>query len=232
MAVLKWRGVTGDVPLSQIFISHSAKDTKPLQFLNQAFATTNVQAKYEEIEAIVSGKRTAQQIRADINASRAIMVVLGPNAEKLRHTRDWIVWESGTATGMGKDIWVLEAFEDCIKSSVVVPHLRHYVAFDYNDGWLIYLRNIIASYDDSLAIKTIASTTGLGAMMGAGAGALIGAGVGIVLAANAQPKAPTGFPMTCPQCQSLYNVHIGVAAMRCPVCNVPIRFETGNCDGW
>ena len=95
--------------MAQIFISHSAKDTKPLQFLNQAFATTNVEAKYEEIEAIVSGKRTSQQIKADIAGSRAIMVVLGPNAEKLRHTRDWIVWESGTATGVGKDIWVLEA---------------------------------------------------------------------------------------------------------------------------
>ena len=63
--------------MAQIFISHSAKDTKPLQFLNQAFATTNVEAKYEEIEAIVSGKRTSQQIKADIAGSRAIPVPNG-----------------------------------------------------------------------------------------------------------------------------------------------------------
>lgn len=220
-----------ETDVSQIFISHSAKDTKPLQFLNQAFATTNVQAKYEEIEAIVSGRRTAQQIKADINASRAIMVVLGPNAEKLRHTRDWIVWESGTATGIGKDIWVLEAFEDSTALSIVVPHLRHYLAFSYDNSWLIYLRNIISSYDDSLFFKSVASTAGLGALVGAGAGALIGAGVGVLIAANAQPKCPTGVPMTCPQCQSMYNVHIGVPAMRCPVCNGSIRFVDNNC-GW
>ena len=216
--------------MSQIFISHSAKDTKPLQFLNQAFATTNVQAKYEEIEAIVSGRRTAQQIRADINNSRAIMVVLGPNAENLRHTRDWIVWESGAATGVGKDIWVLEVLEDCTRLSVVVPHVRHYIAFSYDNSWLIYLRNIIASYDDSLFFKTVTATTGIGAMAGP-AGALVGAGVGVVLAASAQPKCPTGFPMTCPQCKSLYNVHISVPTMRCPVCNCSIRFVDNNC-GW
>jgi len=211
--------------MSQIFISHSAKDTKPLEFLNRAFATTNVQAKHEEIEAIVSGTRSALQIRTDINASRAIMVVLGPHAQALKHTRDWIVWESGNASGLGKDIWVLEAFEDSCNLSIVIPHLRHYVSFDYTDPWLIYLRNIVASYDDSQAIKTLAVTTGLGALIGEGPGALIGGGIGLLLAANSQPKAPTGFPLTCPKCQSIYNIHISTAAMRCPVCNTAIRFE-------
>lgn len=106
----------------------------------------------------------------------------------------------------------------------MVPHLRHYVAFNYDNSWLIYLRQIIASYDDNLLFKTVASTTGLGALMGEAAGALIGAGIGVLLAANAQPKCPTGFPMTCPQCKSFYNAHISVPAMRCPVCNAPTRF--------
>jgi len=211
--------------LAQIFISHSAKDTQPLEFLNRAFATTNVQAKHEEIEAIVSGSRTALQIRADISASHAIMVLLGPHADALKHTRDWVVWESGNASGIGKDIWVLEAFEDSPNLSVVIPHLRHYVGFHYTDPWLIYLRQIIASYDDSQAIKTLATTTGLGALLGEGPGALIGGGIGLLLAASTQPKAPPGLPMTCPQCRSFYNAHISAPAMRCPVCNAAIRFE-------
>jgi hypothetical protein len=210
--------------LAQIFVSHSAKDTKPKQFLNQAFATTKVEAKYEEIEAIVSGKRNAVQIRADIGASRAIMVVLGPSANELKHTRDWVLWESGTASGIGKDIWVLEAFEDSPKLSMIIPHLRHYVAFDYTDQWLVYLRSIIASYDDSQAIQTLAASAGLGAMVGEGVGALIGSGIGLLLVAATQPKAPMGFSMTCPQCQSFFNAHISTAAMRCPVCNSGIRF--------
>jgi MTH538 TIR-like domain (DUF1863) len=210
--------------LAQIFISHSAKDLKPKHFLNQAFATTKVEAKYEEIEAIVSGKRTAAQIRADINASRAIMVVLGQHANELQHTRDWVLWESGTATGIGKDIWVLEALEDSPRLSIIIPHLRHYVAFDYNDQWLVYLRSIIASYDDSQAMQTIAATAGLGAVFGEGVGALIGGGLGLLLVAATQPKAPTGLAMTCPKCGSFYNAHISVAAMRCPVCSCGIRF--------
>jgi hypothetical protein len=180
----------------------------------------------KNIEAIVSGRRTAQQIKTDINASHAIMVVLGPQAEALKHTRDWVVWESGNASAVGKDIWVLEAFEDSQKLSVVIPHLRHYVAFHYTDSWLIYLRQIIASCDDSQAIKTIAATTGLGALIGEGPGALIGGGIGLLLAAGAQPKAPPGLPMTCPICQSFYNIHFSAPAMRCPVCNVAIHFKT------
>jgi hypothetical protein len=87
------------------------------------------------------------------------------------------------------------------------------------------LRNIIASYDDSTAIKTLATTTGLGALLGEGVGALIGGGIGVLLLAANQTKAPTGFPLTCPQCQAFYNVHIDRPAMRCPVCNAAIRFQ-------
>ncbi len=37
--------------MAQIFISHSAKDTRIIEFINLAFASTKVEAKYEEIEA-------------------------------------------------------------------------------------------------------------------------------------------------------------------------------------
>jgi hypothetical protein len=69
------------------------------------------------------------------------MVVLGPNAENLKHTRDWVVWESGNASGANKDVWVIEAFEDSPHLSVVIPHLRHYISFHYNDQWLAYFRH-------------------------------------------------------------------------------------------
>jgi hypothetical protein len=212
--------------LSQIFISHSAKDVRPLEFLNRAFATSGVEAKYEEIEAIISGRRTAAKIRADINASRAIFVVLGPNVEKLKHTRDWVVWESGIANGLGKDIWVIEAFEDSSSLSVVIPHLRHYVAFHYDDAWLVYLRKIVSSYDDSQPFKIVSTAAGLGALVGEGiGGALVGGGIGILLAAGAQPKAPSGLPFSCPTCTSVYSAHISESAMRCPVCNSGIEFR-------
>jgi thiamine biosynthesis protein ThiC len=77
--------------MAQIFISHSAKDTSLKNFINQAFATTKVEAKYEEIEAILDGRRTAQQIAADIGRSNAVFILLGENVEKLRHTQQWVL---------------------------------------------------------------------------------------------------------------------------------------------
>jgi hypothetical protein len=213
--------------MAQIFISHSAKDAKPIEFLNKAFASTNVQAKYEEIEAMATGRRTAAQIRADIAISNAIMVVLGPNAETLRHTRDWIAWESGNAAN--KDVWVLEAFEDSDKLSLVIPHLRHYIAFHYNDQWLTYLRQIISSYDDSHVLPAGVAGGFIGSAIGGEAGGVIGGVIGGILGLaygknlTAQTR-PAGLSITCLSCHSVYSVHVGVPLLRCPVCNARIQF--------
>jgi len=207
--------------MAQIFVSHSRNDTKPLDFLNKAFASSNVQAKYEEIEAIVQGNRTAPQVAADIAASNALMVVLGPHVEMLKHTRDWVAWESGRSN---RDVWVLESLEDSPKLSVVIPLLRHYVCFEYTDPWLAYLRSIVNSYDDSHILKATVAGAGIGGIGAAlaetspGLGALIVGGVALFLAANAQTR-PSGLPLCCPQCRSFYNVHVSAMTLRCPVCN-------------
>jgi hypothetical protein len=215
--------------VAQIFVSHSAKDIKQKNFINQAFASTKVEAKYEEIEAIISGKRTAAQIKADIAQSNAIFVVLGPNVETLSHTRDWVTWESGNAAAFNRDVWVLEAFEDFPKLSVVIPHLRHYVCFDYNDPWLAYLRQIVSSYDDSHVLKVGAAGAGIGAMIGgeggAAAGAVIGGLAGMILSTMTTANTrPPGFSITCLTCQSVYSIHVGAPAFRCPVCNARLQF--------
>jgi hypothetical protein len=41
--------IEGRLKMAQIFISHSAKDRPIIEFINRAFATTKVEAKYEEI---------------------------------------------------------------------------------------------------------------------------------------------------------------------------------------
>lgn len=98
--------------MAQIFVSHSAKDVSFKAFINQAFATTKVEAKYEEIEAIVEGRRTALQIATDIARSNAVFVLLGQSAEQFRHTQQWMTWESGVGAQANKEIWVFEAFPD------------------------------------------------------------------------------------------------------------------------
>jgi hypothetical protein len=217
--------MSGEDFMAQIFISHSSKDKKPIEFLNRAFASSNIQAKYEEIEAITHGApRNSGQIKLDIAASNAIFVVLGTNAEKLKHTRDWMAWETGAAEGGNKDVWVLEASEDTPQLSIVIPRLRHYVCFQYTDMWLGYLRSVVQSYDDSHIFKLAALGAGAGAAIGESpVGALIGGGLALLLAANVQTR-PTGLPIVCPICRSFYNVHISTPIMRCPVCNNRLQF--------
>lgn len=97
-----------------------------------------MKAVFEEFEKIFKGKITRDQIGKDIENSRAVFVILSQNVEKIRHTRDWVVCESGVAKN--KDIWVFEPYSQYGKISVIVPFLRNYVIFGVHDAWLGYIR--------------------------------------------------------------------------------------------
>jgi hypothetical protein len=216
--------------MAQIFISHSAKDKELVSFLSKAFASTQVKAVFAEFEAILKGPANAQRIAQDIRVSNAVFILVGRNVESLKHTRDWIGWESGIAAAAAmetnKDIWVLESILEMDGLSIVIPHLRHYVCFDQrNDFWQGYLTQIITSYDDSHFLKAMSAGAATGAALGKGEGAAWGAVGGFVLAAMASSQGrPAGFSITCPQCQSFYSVHLCEPRMRCPVCNVRLVF--------
>lgn len=218
--------------MAQIFVSHSAKDKELVSFLSKAFASTQVKGIFEEFEAILKGPANAQRIANDIRQSNAVFVLLGKHVEELKHTRDWVGWESGVAAGVAlatnKDVWVLESIAEMETLSVVIPHLRHYVCFDpTHEQWQGYLTQVISSYDDSHFLKVVSASAATGAALGEGAGALLGAGVGLVLAAMASQARPLGYPTCCPQCWSFFNVHLADLRMRCPVCNSHLQFAAG-----
>ena len=220
--------------MAQIFVSHSAKDKEYVDLLSRAFSSTQVRAVFEEFDAIQKGPSNAERIANNIRQSNAVFVLLGKNVETLKHTRDWIGWESGFAAGTAletnKDVWVLESITEAPQLSVVIPHLRHYVCFDAaNPNWQGYLSQIIASYDDSHFLKAMSS----GAVAGVGlapkrdivAGAAIGAFSGMVLAALSSSPSPAGELFQCPKCFSVYSVHLCIKWMRCPVCNSQWQFN-------
>jgi hypothetical protein len=214
--------------MAQIFISHSAKDTALKTFINQAFASSKVEAKYEEIEAITDGRRTAPEITADITQSNAVFILLGENVQKLQHTQNWVTWESGVGTHANKDIWVFESTEDREKLSVVIPHLHHHVSFEYTDPWLAYIRAIVSAYDDSHVLPAISAglVSGL-ATENPAAGVLVG-GVALLLLAGKKQGLPAGLMMIrCTNCDSVYRFHRDPAwnVMRCPVCNVVLQLQ-------
>ena len=216
--------------MAQIFVSHSAKDRHLVDLFTRAFASTRVRAIYEEFEAIVHGPATGHRVTSHISQANAIFIVLGRNVEQLKHTRDWVAFESGVAAGSAlqanKDVWVFETVAETDSLSIVIPRLQHYVCLDHNDErWQAYLTQIINSYDDSHVLTAMAT----GGLAGAAAtkkpeGALIGIGAGLLLAAITQQARPAGVAVRCPQCTSVYNAHLALQRMRCPVCNTRLSF--------
>jgi hypothetical protein len=216
--------------MAQIFVTHSREDRDGVDFINKAFASTKVEAKYEEIEAIVQGRRTAAQIARDIVQSNALFALLGKEVEQLRHTRDWVAWESGVAAGAAfqsnKDIWVFEPLAESPQLSIVIPHLRHHVCFEMTDPWLAYIRAIVFSYDDSHMLPAALGGAGVGAGIAGGPGAVVGGIAALIIAANKRSR-PMGLPTQCPNCHSNYSIHLDPAwnVMRCPVCNARLLIQ-------
>jgi hypothetical protein len=214
--------------MAQIFISHSQKDEDFKNFFAKAFAGTHVKAVFEEFEKIAKGTITRDDIGRDIENSRAVFVILSRNVEKITHTRDWVVCETGVAKN--KDVWVFEPHSQSGDVSVITPFLRDYVVFDINEVWLGYIRRIVESYDDSQTLSTVLVGGGLGALVGSeladdseeGAfwGAIGGALLGAVISDKSKGR-PIGLRIECAKCSSVYNVHVpqGIKMIRCPVCN-------------
>lgn len=185
--------------MAQIFISHSARDRALVDFFARIGARSKVRLVFEELEKLLTGSVNADHIRADIEASSAVFLLLSNHVHSIPHTRDWIVWESGV--GHNKDIWVFESHSDHGKISVVTPFLRHYVVFEPIDLHFPYLSQVVASYDDSGVLPAMAAAGGLGAAFGK-VGAVVGALAGAALANPARVR-PPGLSITCQLCKVL-----------------------------
>jgi hypothetical protein len=206
--------------MAQIFVSHSRRDKDIIHFFLEAFAGTKVKPLLEELEQEPPVGVTAEKIEQDIQSSNAVFLLLSENVENLKHTRDWMNWECGTAKN--KDMWVFEPFESLGRIMVVVPRLNHYVLFERSHEWRKHLRSIIQSYDDSHVIPTLAATTGGGALLSEkdrGSGAAVGFAVGLAgLLFHSMSRPSLGIDVRCWKCCSNYKVH-RFGNFRCVVCN-------------
>jgi hypothetical protein len=224
--------------MAQIFISHSKKDKKIKGFFSDIFGGTNVRGVFEEFERIIKGEITREDIRRDIDQSRATFILLSENVEKTKHTRDWVLFESGASCN--KDVWLFEPSSEYGKISVITPSLRHYVVFNTNKAWFNYIRRIVESYDDSQTLSTALIGGGLGALVGSALseeegsdGAVLGGIAGFILGAASADKSktrPLGVPTECVKCKSIYNIHVsqGTNLIRCPVCNQVLSLLTSD----
>jgi len=199
--------------MAQLFVSHSARDTDLVDFFARLGARTKVRLIFEELEKLIAGLIDIQRIRQDILGSNALLLLLSRHVQSLPHTRDWV--------GSNKDIWVFERASDAGHVSVVTPYLRHYIVFEPNDSYFTYLTPVLESYDDSHVLGTVATATGLGALLGGGGGAFIGLLAGAALSDRTSIR-PRGVEVRCAECSSFYSAHlpVGTTRFRCPVCNI------------
>ena len=126
----------GESRMAQIFVSHSQRDKDIIRFFLEAFAGAKVKPHLEELEKEPPTGVTAAKIEQDIQSSNAVFVLLSEKVESLKHTRDWVSWECGTAKN--KDIWVFEPSESLGRISVIIPRLSQYLVFERTDEWRRY----------------------------------------------------------------------------------------------
>jgi len=214
--------------MSQIFVSHSGRDTAHLALFERAFANTHVRAVFEEFDAQFVGKVTAAKVARDIGNSNAVFVLLSQTAQGIPHTRDWITWEAGVSEGRNRDLWVFEPVATLGTVNLIIPALRHYVLFPENGSFVKFLHSVIVSYDDHHVVPTTAVTAGLGAAMGRGPGALLGLLAGLMLSGTST-KRPAGMQARCNGCGSIFSVHVprNQPQIRCPACNASLAWNAG-----
>ncbi len=207
--------------MSKIFISHSSRDTESVNFFNTMFSTLNVSAIYEEYDQREGQHINNQKIKNDIESSNAVFVLLDEQIENLKHTRDWIAWETGVAKGLNKKVFVFEKIKDTGKLGIVIPHLDHLIVYDPNDyNWRNYLKPILQSFDDTNKISTIALSSATGAALAEDkwTGGLIGLGIGLIL--TNQKNKTFGLSVQCFKCRLTYFIHVIKGQIfRCPSCN-------------
>ena len=220
--------------IGQIFISHSRKDKEIVNFFGTLFGSTRVKGVFKEIEGFRSDEEF-QEIQNDIQKSTAIFILLSENVQNLKHTRDWVVWESAIASTFGKEIWIFEPMESLGKIDVIFPHLGHYLIYKFDQDYQKYIRDIIESYDDADVLPAVVAGSFVGGVGGtvvealfskedklSGIGTILGVGVvGSIARFLADPsrKRPTGILIRCSECKNKFRIHMKVPKIRCPICN-------------
>jgi hypothetical protein len=208
--------------MSQIFISHSQLDTAIKTFFSDLFGRTNVKALFVEYERYAAP--AWPYIQQEIANSAALFVLLGPNAEHLRHTHLWIGSECGAA-GPGKDVWVFEHLEQI--SEVPIPNVQHYMLYDYGQQYQDYIRAVVESYDDLPVLRAgldgFWRGAALASPLGHPAAQLGGALVGSAFAMDAASPArfrPIGTVLQCPYegCIAAFRLHTRIDILPCPAC--------------
>lgn len=129
---------------SQIFVSHSKRDTKIRTFFDQIFARTGVKSECMEFEDMPPPHWN--EIDKQIQDSLATFLVLGPNVKNSDHTQNWIAFEVGLSCAHKKHVWVFEQMDS--KINFPIPYVTDYMPYILDGMSFNYIRGIIESHRD------------------------------------------------------------------------------------
>lgn len=137
--------------LATIFVSHSKYDKDIINFINNAFATSKVEAKYMEFENIPEypGRYIANEVRN----SSALFVLLGYNITRNLYTSNWIAYEVGLAKASNIPIWIIETFDSNLSNFIKfpIPYCDYLFLYKlHDDKYVKYLRNVIIKYYEGI----------------------------------------------------------------------------------
>ncbi len=124
--------------LQQVFISHSQQDTESLKIIRSICAQNRIKAVQMEYEAHTrAGRPNWEWVRAEIERSRAFILILTKNAIVADYTRNWISWEIGVAANCKppKQVCIIKEEEVYFP----VPYVTLYIPYSLLKG-IEYMR--------------------------------------------------------------------------------------------
>lgn len=207
--------------MTNIFISHSKHDKDILAVFNQLFAISPLKSIMMEYELV--NENPARKIQEEIDKSKALFVLLGPNIKDKDQTKMWIGFEVGIASTLKKPIWVFEQTKNPIE--IPIPKVDHYVLYDPED--IEQIRKIIKKYEQEPELGALAREITNG-IIPPKLSALLFPIIDFLtvdLLTQTHLNEPKPAHITCPypQCQIQFYLHSNLKQFKCPTCKKDIH---------
>lgn len=115
---------------SQIFVSHSSKDTKLIDLIALGFKDRDITPYFAR--QVMVGENPVEKIINAIDSSIALFVLMTSNVAYDNHTRDWVVFEIGVAKTKGKPIfcWMEESVSTLKTFPKLIENITDYDTFN------------------------------------------------------------------------------------------------------
>lgn len=179
--------------------------------------TVAVKTVWDTYEAILKETTAKDRIKKEILDSDAIFFVLSTDEGNSPQAKAWFPWATNLAKE--KDIWVFEHCEDLKRVPVLIPNLRHYIAFYITNAWSDYVSKMAETYEKPKVAAADLPEVIMKPLTVEQEGSFFEPSTGFALFDDSTARA-FGLKAVCPNCSSSYSLHVPseMKIIRCPSC--------------